>query len=86
VRVHLQHALERLLAKEAGKRPSEELAELRDRAEGALAGPSFWRPFVRAARALENDSLDRWIAVNGPATRSSSLGGRLLLADRRKCP
>jgi hypothetical protein len=62
---HLQHALERLLAKEARKRPSEELAELRDRAEGALAGPSFWRPFVRAARALENDSLDRWIAVNG---------------------
>jgi Transposase, Mutator family len=63
---HLQHALERLLAKEARKRPSEELAELRDRAEGALAGPSFWRPFVRAARALENESLDRWIAVNDP--------------------
>jgi len=63
---HLQHALERLLAKEARKGPSEELAELRDRAEGVLAGPSFWRPFVRAARALENERLDRWIAVNGP--------------------
>jgi hypothetical protein len=63
---HLQHALERLLAKEARKRPGEELAELRDRAEGALAGPSFWWPFVRTARALENESLDRWIAVNGP--------------------
>jgi hypothetical protein len=63
---HLQHALERLLAKEARKRPSEELAELRGRAEGALAGPAFWRAFVRAARGLENESLDRWIAVNGP--------------------
>jgi len=63
---HLQHALERLLAKEARRAASEELAELRDRAEGALAGPSFWRPFARAARTIENESLDRWIAVNGP--------------------
>jgi hypothetical protein len=63
---HLQHALERLLAKEARKNPSDELDELRARAEGALTGPSFWRPFVRAARATENESLDRWIAVNGP--------------------
>ena len=63
---HLQHALERLLAKEARSTPSEELQELRARAEGALAGPSFWRPFVRAARAAENESLDRWIAVNAP--------------------
>lgn len=62
---HLQHALERLLAKEARKTPSEELEELRTRAEGALTGPSFWRPFVRAAKAAENESLDRWIAVNG---------------------
>jgi hypothetical protein len=63
---HLQHALERLLAKEARSSPSKELEELRSRAEGALAGPSFWRPFVRAARAAENESLDRWIVVNGP--------------------
>lgn len=63
---HLQHALKRLLAKEATDAPSEELAELRARAEGALTGPSFWHPFVRAARAIENESLDRWIAVNGP--------------------
>jgi Transposase, Mutator family len=63
---HLQHALERLLSKEARRAPSEELEELRARAEGALAGPSFWRPFFQAARALENDSLDRWIAVNRP--------------------
>ena len=63
---HLQHALERLLAKEMRNNPSEELEELRTRAEGALTGPSFWRPFVRAARAAENESLDRWIAVNDP--------------------
>jgi hypothetical protein len=63
---HLQHALERLLAKEARTNPSEELEELRARAEGALAGPSFWRPFTRVARAAANESLDRWIAVNGP--------------------
>ena len=63
---HLQHALERLLAKEARRAASEELAELRDRAEGALAGPSFWRPFARTARTIENESLDRWVAVNGP--------------------
>jgi hypothetical protein len=63
---HLQHALERLLAKELRRGRSDELEELRARAEGALTGPSFWRPFVRAARAAENESLDRWIAVNGP--------------------
>jgi len=63
---HLQHALERLLAKEARSDPSEELEELRTRAEGALTGPSFWRPFVHAVKAAENESLDRWIAVNGP--------------------
>lgn len=67
---HLQHALERLLAKEARSDPSEELKDLRARAEGALAGLSFWRPFVRAARTAENESLDRWIAVNGPTIES----------------
>lgn len=67
---HLQHALERLLAKELRSNPSDELEELRARAEGALAGPSFWSPFVRAARAVENESLDRWIAVNGPTIES----------------
>jgi hypothetical protein len=63
---HLQHALERLLAKEARRSPRAELDELRARAEGALTGPSFWQPFVRAARAMGNESLERWIAVNGP--------------------
>ena len=63
---HLQHALKRLLTKELRKQASAELEELFQRAEGALAGPSFWRPFVEAARAAENESLDRWIAVNTP--------------------
>lgn len=63
---HLQHALERLLAKEMRSNPSKELAGLRERAEGALTGPSFWGAFVRAARIAENESLDRWVAVNDP--------------------
>src|SRR5660397_218649 len=32
--------------------------------ERALVGPSSWHRFVRAAKAAENESLDRWIAVN----------------------
>ena len=67
---HLQHALERLLAKRARDSPSDELKELRARAEGALAGPCSWQAFVRAARVAENESLDRWIAVNGPTIES----------------
>ena len=63
---HLQHALERLLAKELRRSPSEELERLRAGAEGALAGPGFWSAFVRVGRLAENESLDRWIAVNGP--------------------
>jgi hypothetical protein len=83
---HLQHALERLLAKEARKRPSEGLAELRDRAEGALAGPSFWR---RSSGRLAPSRTTASIAGSrstAPRSRSSSLGGRLLLAGRRRCP
>lgn len=63
---HLQHALERLLRKEVRTNPSDELRDLQVRAEGALVGPSFWRQFVRVARVAENESLNRWIAVNGP--------------------
>lgn len=63
---HLQHALERLLAKAARGNPSEELEELRARAEGALTGASFWRPFAHTAKAAGIESLDRWIAVNEP--------------------
>ncbi len=78
---HLQHALERLLAKEARSNPSEELSELRARAEGALAGPSFWRAFVRAARVAAYESLDRWITVNGPTIEAQF--ARRVPASRR---
>jgi hypothetical protein len=63
---HLRHALERLLTKELRSTPSDELEELKARAEGALTGPAFWGAFVRAAKAAENESLNRWIALNGP--------------------
>lgn len=63
---HLQHALRRLLRKEVRKCSTAALEELYERAEGALAGPSFWRAFTAAAKDAENESLDRWIAVNGP--------------------
>jgi hypothetical protein len=62
----LQHALRRLLRKEVRKNSSPELQELCERAEGALAGPNFWKPFAEAAREVDNESLDRWIAINGP--------------------
>jgi hypothetical protein len=63
---HLQHALRRLLRKEVRRNSSPELRELYERAEGALAGPSFWGQFTAAARELDNESVNRWIAVNGP--------------------
>ena len=63
---HLQQALERLLAKRVRDNPSEELKQLRARAEGALAGPFSWQAFVRAARVAEDESLDCWIAAGGP--------------------
>ena len=64
---HLQRALRRLLRKELRKGPAnEDLQGLYERADGALTGPSFWTPFVAAAREADNESLDRWIAVNGP--------------------
>jgi transposase-like protein len=63
---HLKHALRRLLRKEIRKGSEPELEELYERAEGALAGPSFWRAFTEAATDAGNGSLDRWIAVNGP--------------------
>jgi hypothetical protein len=62
---HLQHALDRLLTKERRGQPER---GARGPAGSRRAGAhwSLWRPFVRAARAAENQSLDRWIAVNGP--------------------
>ena len=63
---HLQHALERLLAKRARDNPSDELKQLQVHAEGALAGPCSWQAFVLAARVANDESLIGWIAVNGP--------------------
>lgn len=63
---HLQHALRRLLRKELRKEPSPKLQELYARAKGALAGPSFWKQFIEVATKVEDESLDRLIAVNGP--------------------
>src|SRR5680860_606644 len=63
---HLQHALRRLLRKELRKDDDPELKDLYERAEGALAGPSFWGPFTAVAGEVGNESLERWIAVNGP--------------------
>src|SRR5665811_878664 len=82
---HLQHALDRLLAKEARNDPSEELRELRERAEGALVGPPSWHQFVRAARVAENESLDRWIAVNA-ATIEAQFARRALTPRRPDMP
>jgi hypothetical protein len=61
---HLQHALERMLAKQARIRPSAELEELCCRAPGALAGYSSWRAFLCAAQPVENRRLKQWIATN----------------------
>lgn len=63
---HLRHALKRLITKELRKDASEDLQQLQERVDGALVGPHFWQPFIEAARGLENESIDRWIAVNGP--------------------
>ncbi|MBK5219286.1 MAG: hypothetical protein JJE35_05825 [Thermoleophilia bacterium] len=85
---HLRHALERLLAKEIRNSPDEELEELRARAEGALTGPSFWRPFVHAAKAAENPKTRASIAGSPSMTRSSkgsSPAGAGLRSARRTC-
>jgi len=82
---HLQHALERLLAKELRNDPSAELTELREVASGALLGPAPWRQFVRAARLAENESLERWIAVNA-ATIERQFASRALTPRRPDMP
>jgi len=82
---HLQHALDRLLAKEARSDPTEQWQPLRERAESALVGPSAWHQFVRAARTAENESLERWIAVNA-ATIEAQFARRALLPRRSDMP
>ncbi len=66
---HVQHALERLLAKEARSNPSEELEELQARAKGALpVPPSGRRSFERRGPPKTKASI--LIAVNGPTIES----------------
>ncbi|MCA1680753.1 MAG: transposase [Actinobacteria bacterium] len=59
---HLRHALERLMAK---IRQSDEhriaIDALLPRTEAAFAGPSFWQPFVRDARAADIPRLSNWL-------------------------
>jgi len=59
---HLRHALERLMAK---IRQSEEhrtaIDALLPRVEAGFAGPSFWQPFVRDARAADIPRLSSWL-------------------------
>lgn len=59
---HLRHALERLMAKirkEDAHRSA--IDELLPRVEAAFTGPSFWKPFVRDARAAEIPRLTNWL-------------------------
>lgn len=62
---HLAKALRRLLAKLAKAEPVR-LSPLLERADGALAGVHFWRPFCRQARALALPRLDAWLDAFEP--------------------
>jgi hypothetical protein len=63
---HLRHALERLMAKirkdEAHRATIDALLA---RVEAAFTGPSFWKPFVRDARAAEIGRLTSWLESTG---------------------
>ena len=82
---HLQHALDRLLAKEVRNDPEAELTGLRDVTSRALHGPAPWQQFVRAARLTENESLERWITVNA-ATIERQFARRALTPRRPDMP
>ena len=82
---HLQHALDRLLAKEIRNDSSAQLTELRQSAGRALLGPSSWRQFAQAVRLVENESLERWIAVKR-ATVETQFARRALTARRPDMP
>jgi hypothetical protein len=64
---HLRHALERLMDKihksEAEHRSA--IDALLPRVEAAFTGPSFWKPFVRDARAAEIGRLSSWLESTG---------------------
>jgi hypothetical protein len=82
---HLQHALERLLAKERRRNPSEELEELRARAEGVSpvppsGAPSFGRrgpPRTKASIAGSRSTA--------PRSKRSLLAASLPLGARPTC-
>jgi Transposase, Mutator family len=59
---HLRHALDRLMAK-IRKRDEDRAAidALLPRVEAAFTGPSFWKPFVRDARAADIPRLQSWL-------------------------
>ena len=82
---HLQHALERLLAKESRSNPGEALQELRARAEGALAGPSFWRPSSARRRQLITRALGAGSRSTGRRSRRSSPAAFRPRAARPTC-
>lgn len=59
---HLRHALERLMAKiRKSDQHRAAIDALLPRVEAAFAGPSFWRPFVRDARAADIPRLHSWL-------------------------
>lgn len=63
---HLRHALEWLMAK---IRLSDEhraaIDALLPRVEAAFTGPSFWKPFVRDAHAVDIPRLSSWLEGAG---------------------
>ena len=64
---HLRQALERLMDKIHRSEPEHRAAidALLPRVEAAFCGPSFWKPFVRDARAAEIARLSRWLKSTG---------------------
>ena len=59
---HLRHALERLMAKiRKGDEHRDAIDALLPRVEAAFSGPSFWKPFVRDARAADIPRLESWL-------------------------
>jgi hypothetical protein len=67
---HLQHALERLLAKEARARPGDELDALRAPHRGRAREPVLLASLRSRGGAAGIESLDRWFDVNDPIIES----------------
>ena len=64
---HLRHALERLMDKIQSTEPQHRPAidALRSRLDAAFTGLSFWKPFVREARAADIGRLSSWLENTG---------------------